>query len=262
MTPAPTLIFVHGAWHSPECLVHVLAALQQQGLRCLAPQLEFCGTEQPVESLAGSVHQVQDLIAAETSAGRNVLLINHSFGGCVGCSAVDGFTEKNPARLTPTSGKILGIVQVCAFMPPSKTALYDVLHDAFDMTKSFHHAHDDGWEWIDAAEPEDLFYNDLSPEQAQYWKSRLLKQSTSAMKDRDPIYAGWADCPVWYLLCTRDHAIPISAQEAMVAAAREAGASVTTKVVDAGHSPFLSKPDETVAFIAEAVEHFRGKSTL
>lgn len=251
-----TLIFIHGAWHSPECWVKVLPALQQQGHRCFAPQVEFCGTEQPVESLAGSVRQIQDLLAAETSAGNNVLLINHSFGGSVGCSAANGFTEKNPSRLTPSSGKVVGIVQVCAFTPPSKTSLFDLVNPSV----AFHHDHE-GWQIIDTTDPVNVFYNDLSPDQAQYWKSRLLKQSTSPLTDREPVYAGWADVPVWYLLCTRDQAIPIQAQEGMVAAARAAGASITTKTLDAGHSPFLSKPDETVGFILEAVEHLQGKSS-
>ncbi|CAI7624803.1 unnamed protein product [Penicillium manginii] len=240
MSSAPTLIFVHGAWHGPACWSNVTSQLQQQGYRCLAPQLEFCGTQEPVQSLAGSIGQVQDLIAAETTQGNNVVLVNHSFGGCVGSSSVKGFTQKDPSKLGPGSGKVVGIVQICAFTPASKTALYDIIN----LDTPFHHSGPDGWELIDNGEPIDLFYHDISPEDAQQWKGRLLKHSSASFKDRESVYAGWADVP-----------------EMMVAAARDAGADFTTKSLDASHSPFLSKPNDTVGFILEALGDFDQKSS-
>jgi pimeloyl-ACP methyl ester carboxylesterase len=253
MSPTPTLIFIHGAWHSAECWLDVVSDVEKHGYRCLTPQLEFCGTAEPVNSLASSVSQIQTLIAQETGNGNDVVLINHSFGGSVGCSSVKGFSQKDPSKLTPNSGKVIGIIQLCAFMPPSNTSLYDMI----DPSDTFHHSSPDGWEVIDKRNPEDLFYNDLDQESAQLWKGRLLKHSTATLKDRESIYAGWADVPVSYIFAARDQAIPIQIQEAMVAAARGAGASITTRTLDSGHSPFLSKIDETVSSILEDVETFK-----
>jgi pimeloyl-ACP methyl ester carboxylesterase len=232
----------------------VIPALQQHGYRCLAPQLDFCGTAEPVDSLASSINQVQRLIADETLQGNNVVLINHSFGGSVGCSSIKGFSEKDSSRLTRDSGKVVGIIQLCAFTAPSNTALYDMI----DVDKSFHHSDSHGWEIIDGGDPEEIFYNDLTPEDAGIWKSRLLKHSSATVKDRANVYAGWADVPLSYVFCTKDGAIPIQAQEAMVAAARETGAFVTTKTLEAGHSPFLSKPEETVGVFLEILEDVIG----
>ena len=50
------------------------------------------------------------------------------------------------------------------------------------------------------------------------------------------------------------------AQEGMIAAAREQGADFTDGEVQASHSPFLSKPQETVAFIVKAAEALTGKN--
>ncbi|KAJ5098223.1 hypothetical protein N7532_005224 [Penicillium argentinense] len=252
MSSTPTLIFVHGAWHSPAYWMDVTSRCQQQGYRCLVPQLEFCGTEKPVQSLAGSIRQVQDLIEAETKQKRNVILINHSFGGAVGCSSVKGFSDKDTSRLGPGSGRVIGIVQVCAFTPPSGKSLYNMI----DIDNAFHHSGPDGWEVIDSGDPINLFYNDIPSEDAKIRTSRLLKQSTATLKDEENIHAGWAEVPVWYLLCTRDQAIPIQIQEMMVSAAQNAGASFTTRSLDSGHSPFLSKPAETTGFILEAVQAF------
>lgn len=252
----PTIIFNHGAWHTPECWTAVKTALQQQGHRCHAPALDFSNTPQPVESLASSINQIQDLIRSETNEGNDVVLVNHSFGGSVGCSAAKGFTQKNPSRLSPTAkGKVVGIIQLCAFMPPAKTALYDVL----DMDNSVHHPGPDGWEVIDNGDPEVLFYNDLPAETAKYWIGRLQRLSSGSLGDRENVYPGWADVPVWYLICTRDQAIPVKWQEAAVNAAKEAGADIRAEYLDCGHSPFLSRVDETVRFIGGVSETLKEK---
>lgn len=246
----PTLLFVHGAWHNSSCWNLVTSLLQRHGYRCLTPQIQFAGTAEPVDSLEGSINQLRTLIKQETLSGNDVYLVNHSFGGSVGCSSVKGLTQKDPSCLASGSGKVIGIIQICAFTPPSGLSLYDALPG-----EKFHSSDSSGWEVIDNGEPEDIFYNDIPRDEARAWKEKLLvKQSAATFKDRDNIYAGWQDVPLWYLFCKLDKAIPIQAQEGMIAAVREAGASVTTKYLESAHSPFLSRPEETAAFILEAVE--------
>ncbi|KAB8075845.1 alpha/beta-hydrolase [Aspergillus leporis] len=248
------LIFVNGAWHSPEVWEPVTYALEEKHYSSIVPLLDFVNTKDPLKSIASSVTQLQHIIADRTSKGCDVVLVTHSFGGAVGCSAVKGFTAKDSSRLSGAAGKLLGIVQLCAFMPPANTSLHDIISRS--PKEPFHHSDADGWEVIDNGDPVDIFYNDLPPDVAQHWKDKLRKQPSGAFKDRENIYPGWADVPVWYLLCKQDHAIPIQAQEAMVAAAREAGATVVTETLDCSHSPLLSRVDETVAFIERAVDDF------
>lgn len=58
--------------------------------------------------------------------------------------------------------------------------------------------------------------------------------------------------PSTYLICEKDNAIPLSAQEGMVKAAQNAGADFTSEKFDTGHSPFLVKPKETAEFLMRA----------
>jgi pimeloyl-ACP methyl ester carboxylesterase len=51
--------------------------------------------------------------------------------------------------------------------------------------------------------------------------------------------------PTTFVICDRDNAIPVFAQEHL---AQRAGDVLR---IDASHSPFLSRPDEVVALIAE-----------
>jgi pimeloyl-ACP methyl ester carboxylesterase len=247
----PSLVFVHGAWHGPEHWEPLATVLRKEGFSCFTPLLDFCGSEHPVDSIASSIRQIQQNLETETSAGRNVVVINHSFGGCVGCSSVKGFTKRDPSRLSDDSGYVVGIIQLCAFMSPLRQSLYDVVG-----TLVFHRHGPDGWEVIHHGDPRHLFYNDLSHEEAQHWKSFLRKQSTRALLDRENVYPGWADVPVWYLCCDQDNAIPIAGQEAGIMAARKAGATITTRYIESGHSPFLSKTEKTAQFILEALASF------
>ncbi|OJJ05153.1 hypothetical protein ASPVEDRAFT_834030 [Aspergillus versicolor CBS 583.65] len=257
MAQTPTLLFIHGAWHTRDCWSKVIPALEKHGYRCVAPQVEFSGTETPVTSAAGSINQIQSIIIDETSNGRNVVVINHSLGGVVGCSAVKGFTRKDPSRLDNNSGSVVGIIQLCAFTPPPKSAEYEFFGPIVESRAAFHYSSPDGWDYIEPnVDINDLFYNDLSPEEADMWKGRLVKQSSACVKDIENFYPGWLDVPVSYILTTHDNALPVHAQEALVAASKKAGASITSKRLDSGHSPFLSRVDETVNLFLEAIGEF------
>ena len=53
----------------------------------------------------------------------------------------------------------------------------------------------------------------------------------------------WRDVPSTYVICDRDNAIPVPAQEAMAARAD------TTHRLDSDHSPFLTDPDAVAELI-------------
>jgi len=75
-------------------------------------------------------------------------------------------------------------------------------------------------------------------------------------------YAAWKDIPAWYLICKRDNAVKLDVQRAFVKEARdyldqEGGAgtgekNLKSEEIDTSHSPFLSRPEETAAFIEKA----------
>ena len=50
-------------------------------------------------------------------------------------------------------------------------------------------------------------------------------------------------------MCEPEFMVPVQVQETMVNAAKEEGASVEGSTLDTGHSPYLTKPKETVAWI-------------
>jgi pimeloyl-ACP methyl ester carboxylesterase len=95
------------------------------------------------------------------------------------------------------------------------------------------------------------FYNDLPPDEAQFWTSELQHQSQRALEE--PLVDFCANditLPMTYLLCEEDKTIPIAGQEFMVSSIP----AMRTERCSAGHSPFMSQPDLTANVIIKAAE--------
>jgi len=265
----PTLLFVHGAWHTPEYWNAVKHALESKGYRCLAPEILYNYGPTPVSSMATVVEVLQEAIAVETSLGHDVVLVNHSMGGMAGTSAVKGFTKKDPSNLTSQStGYVVGLIQLTAWMPDADEV------SAAELAGGFARRHPDlpyigvkavvnehGWSVLQG-NPAEYFYTDMSEDEAQKWVAKLINFSAAIRGARDSVYAGWRDVPSWYLLCLKDMAIRIELQEEMVQRCREAGADIITRMCDTGHSPMATRSEETTTFIEGAVEAFESGGSL
>ena len=90
-------------------------------------------------------------------------------------------------------------------------------------------------------DPGAIFYNDLDDDTAKRWISKLQVHSWATFSS-NLSYAAWKHVDSAYLICEADNAVPIQAQEAMAS-------SMTTERCSASHSPFLSQPEVTTAFI-------------
>lgn len=261
MSSRPTLIFIPGSWHRPTCYEPIIRLLEPT-LRCVAVSLPSTAYD-PEATFKDDLEAAQDAISAETSNGRNVVVIAHSYGGIVGSSAIKGFAKPKDAD-NSRSGYVIGLILMASgytltglsFMDPffgRPPALWRVNNET-------------GYAEL-VASPKEIFYHDLLEEEAKYWASQLATQSLKALfEGHEYTYAGWKDVPSWYIGTVEDRAIPVLAQRMLVGMAREMGASVEHRELQTSHSPFLSEPGLTVGIILEAVDAFthstRDKSKL
>lgn len=102
-----------------------------------------------------------------------------------------------------------------------------------------------------------LFYHDLSAEEAEEWVAQLTPQSLKALfEGGEHSYAGWLDVPVWYVGTIEDQGRPALVLRMHVGLAREMGARVVHRELRSSHSPFLSQSDEVVELLVEAMGAF------
>lgn len=223
---AVRVVFVHGAcvrdgawwWHRTAAL------LAERGVSSAAPALPSCGeTGLPAGTagpgLADDVAAVRRVLQA---GDEPTVVVAHSYGGIVTAAAAAGAASVRHLLLVssylPEVGQCLG-----DFGGPEPAPFLAV---------------DPGAGTV-AVRPELLaatFLADCDAEVAASAAARLAPQSLSVLGA--PVgAAAWQQVPSTYLVCTQDRGTPADRQREH---ARRAGSVVE---LDAGHHPFLSRPD-------------------
>ena len=217
-----TVVLVHGAWHGAWCWDEVAERLRADGTPVVAVEL-------PSVAAGGDMHDdaraVRDAIAA---VDGETVVVGHSYGGVViteGAAGVDGVRH---------------LVYLTAFMLDEGESLLAMVGGALPPWIALSDANA-----MSVPDGEPVFYNTTAPEAARAAAARLRPQAKATFEQ--PVRSvAWRDVPSTYVICDRDNAIPVPAQEAMAARAG------TTHRIDCDHSPFLNHPDEVADLIRAA----------
>lgn len=269
MSNLPTLVFVPGAWHKPTCYDKIIKPLEEQHkLKCIRVTLPS-GSGDPEATFKNDIDAAQDAISSETTQGRNVVVIAHSYGGMVGSSAIKGFYKPQDTSSTtslstsdqsqsPAKGYVIGLILIASGFTFTGLAFMDPFFG--HPPPSWRVNKETGYAEL-VSPPRELFYHDVPAEDAEYAVSQLTPQSLKSLfEGGEYSYAGWLHVPAWYIGTVEDRGLPVVAQRLNVGMAREMGCPVEHRELQTSHSPFLSQPEETVGIVVEAVEAFSGRT--
>lgn len=106
-----------------------------------------------------------------------------------------------------------------------------------------------------------MFYQDIDDEDTLTQLTADLQPQSFGAFWSTTSYAAWRDIPTTYILCTGDKPTTVIAAQYLVDSAKASGKNKIDNLikVDAGHSPFVSKPDWTAqTLIEEAARKFEG----
>lgn len=235
----PTIIFVSGAWHKAELYAPLTNALLDKGFPVLAPTLPSVGGT--CDSFDDDVSLIRGLIEQEVSAVHEVVILMHSYGGLVGSAAAQGYSKE---ELQKENAGVIKMIFMTAFALDVGVSLMDALNNT--PLPWFESANDKQWGATDASR---IFYNDVDQQIATDLESKLDLHSKGTFLSKQN-YAAWKHIDSLYIVCENDNAIPKDAQVAM---ASQAGGRFTIEYLAAGHSPFLSMPEQTVDVISRAI---------
>jgi pimeloyl-ACP methyl ester carboxylesterase len=224
-------ILVHGAAHGGWCWEKVAPILTERGHKVCAPDLPGLGKDQTPPAnvtLADNVEKISRLL---DKMEEPVVLVGHALGGVT-------ISQTAEARRR----KLKALVYVCGLMPPSgKTSREMTAGDPDALFRRSRELSPDGMTYSFArAQLPALFYADVSPEDRYRAMERLRPQpasiSTTPLSLTEERYGS---VPRWYIECTRDNAVVIGRQRAMLK-------NVPFKVItmECGHTPFYSAPEE------------------
>lgn len=262
MSTKPSFILVPGAWHRAETWDKITSILEAEGYTCISVSLPST-MGNPAAGLWNDVMAIQEAIQSQTSQGRDVILIVHSYGGLIGSSSIKGFARKHHDSSVPSStssGHVIGMAMMATgFAITGKS----FLETTGGKPPPFWIADTEAGFATLIADTRDLFYHDVPEEEGKIWVSKLTKHSLKSLSEGgEHVYSGWKDVPCWYLVTQEDHALPADAQKLFIKAAQEEGGDVTMREVATSHSPMLSKPKEAAEFVLEAAADFLEKANM
>jgi len=224
-------ILVHGAAHGGWCWEKVAPILESRGHKVCAPDLPGLGKDQTPPAnvtLADNVEKISRLL---DKMEEPVILVGHALGGVT-------ISQVAEARRR----KLKALVYVCGLMPPSgKTSREMTASDPDALFRRSREVSPDGMTYTFARNQlPAMFYADVSPEDRYRAMERLRPQplviSTTPLSLTEDRYGS---VPRWYIECTRDNAVALARQRAMVK-------TLPCKVIsmECGHTPFYSAPEE------------------
>lgn len=110
----PEVVVIPGAC-SPSDFYHpLIQGLKLEGIKAKVYDLPGATrfTPERAATYAEDVAFFNGVIAATCSSGTDVLVLSHSYGGCVASDAVHGLTEAKAGR-----GKVRGVIYMAAAVP-------------------------------------------------------------------------------------------------------------------------------------------------
>jgi len=237
------VVLVHGAWHGAWCWEPVVADLSARGVDAVAVELPGHGADPgPLTDLHGDAARVRAVLDDFDSP---VVLVGHSYGGVVITEAGE---HPNAAHLVYIASFNLDDGESAMSAAATESAAAGVDHSGRPDALSYVRTADDGATTIDPDGARILFYNDCTPEVADWAVARLGPQPMATLS-QSPAAVAWKGRPSTYALCTEDNIVHPELQRVL---ARRA-----THVVEwpTGHSPFLSRPDLVADLLAGLSAH-------
>ena len=167
----PTLVLVHGSWHSPEHFELLIPLLSRNGYKCVAVGLPSTQSpDLPPRTLANDTAAVRDAVVAELKQGNDVVVVAHSYGGAPSNNALKGLDVKS-RKAEGHESAVTALVLLCAIPLEAGKSFIGTLggkpHPVHDLTKS------KDFVYVASPGPGHYFYNDLSKEMVDKYLSLI-----------------------------------------------------------------------------------------
>ncbi|KAL2003098.1 hypothetical protein VTN02DRAFT_5042 [Thermoascus thermophilus] len=242
----PTLIFVHGAFHGPECFKPLVQLLRNAGFPCV-DDFSFPGTgNSSTSGLEEDAQALRSVVLKVLEEGNNCLLVVHSYGGIPAAQGLGGLGKRDRGE-QPAVLKIVYLTACILEKGESQRQQYR----AFLGTEAEKLLPDLKSDVATFTGDPDPIYNDLPEEMKQELVRNLRTQSMRPMVT--PLtYAAYEEIPGWYLVHTKDLTLPPEFQRHMLSIPGDMMEVV--EEIDAGHSGFISQPEKTADFIMRAAK--------
>jgi pimeloyl-ACP methyl ester carboxylesterase len=123
MSSKPTIVFVPGAWHTPECFELVETRLKSAGYEYIGVRTPSVCKESPFpKDGRDDVEAVRTALNSALGDGNDVVVVMHSYGGFPGSAACKGMSKEDRMK-GGKKGGVIRLVYIASFAIPEGTNL-------------------------------------------------------------------------------------------------------------------------------------------
>ncbi|KEF61206.1 uncharacterized protein A1O9_02771 [Exophiala aquamarina CBS 119918] len=253
--PKPAIVVIPGSACPTPFYADLVANLTAHGYEAQVHNLRTYTANPTAETVPGSLADDAEYfhgkIAALADAGKDVVVVAHSYGGLVATDAVHGLSKAE------RGGKAGGVVRIiylsCIVGAVGSTSAETCAPSLpkFDFMEPV----DESGAFMRQipAQSAPLVYSDMPLAQGLEWVSQMWPQATRSFTDKIQ-HAGYLHSPVTYILCTKDEVLlPGFQRERIEFIEKETGKKVDVVELEVGHCPNVSAPDLTASTVVDAI---------
>ncbi|WZH48495.1 Alpha/beta hydrolase fold-1 [Fusarium acuminatum] len=244
----PTILAVPGAWHTVESFDTVKKIFTDRNYEFVSQNAP--GVTDANATVIGDAASLRtNLLQPLVEAGKDVIVMMHSYGGMYGSQAVQGLSKREREQ-SGKQGGVISLIYVSAVTPlEGKTTLDMMGTDAQHLPSWVDYNENTGLVAFTGAK--EVMYHDIPDDVSAHYISLLRLQSLNSMNTpvsysplTDPNFEGTAG----YILCGADRVVPLAGQEQYAAIG---GIQRTILVPQASHAFFATAPNDTVNAVLE-----------
>lgn len=231
-------VLVHGSWHGEWCWEKVVPLLKEQGQEPVTVDLLGHGQDMTPPGQIALTDYVAQVTKIVKQSDERAILVGHSFGGVV----ISGVAEAMPDHIKQ-------MIFVCAFMPDHDQSLFELGQQDKKSLVLQNLVEGPGPDVLSVKQEVlvETFYHDCSEEDQKWAVDRVRPEPMAPVMTKVQLSdANYGKVARHYIRCSEDQAITLWLQDQMLAV-KPCDAST----LKSSHSPFLSQPDELVAYLVK-----------
>ena len=235
-----TYVLVHSAWLGAWQWHQVAKTLETAGHTVITFDLAGHGSDRtPANDITMETY-VNQLLAILDGQQEKVVLVGPSF---------NGITESRVAELRPK--KIDRLVYLTAFLLLNGASFYDAVKGVpGSKAEHFFLSEDQTEAFVNAEEMQNAFAHDIPAEAFNQAIAYIVPEPAAPLGYKLEVTdAVFGKIPKYYIECTDDRTIPISAQRSIYE-----GKVEKVFTLNSSHTPNFSQPDKLAAILLEIIQ--------
>ncbi|KAK4866000.1 hypothetical protein LT330_008740 [Penicillium expansum] len=246
----PSIVIVPGAWHQPAHFQGLIDELAKVNYDAEGVTMPSVGSSPPLPSWEQDALAVRQVIMNKLDAGKDVVVLAHSFGGIAMSEAAKGLGKKE-REAQGLKGGIIKLVYMCAMaLPEGQTHVGQLVPQTPEEEEIERQRKEleEKFGGLDVSAdgaislPKDrvhlVFYNRC--EQKDIDRAIELLDTFPMGPLTVPVtYTAYREIPSTYIVCKNDQALREPFQRRMIA---QGEGCFEVEECDEGHSPFMSNP--------------------